>query len=65
VSGSCVICFQLFLAVQNSSLYCLILQTGISYHIILMQCLHYKHAGLYCNRTCFNIYCTEKTQGGL
>jgi len=41
-----VIRFQLNLAVYNSLLCCLILQTAISYHIILMYCHHYKHTGL-------------------
>ncbi len=37
---------QLFLAVQNSSFYCLILQIGVSYHIILIYYLNYEHTGL-------------------
>ncbi len=44
VSG--VICIQLFLAVQNSSFCCLILQIGVSDHIILMYYLNYEHTTL-------------------
>ncbi len=40
--ASSFICVQLFLAVQNSSFCCLIFQTGLSYHIILMYYLNYE-----------------------
>ncbi len=40
--ASGVISVQLFLAVQNSSYCCLILQTGLSYHIMLMYYLNYE-----------------------
>ncbi len=45
-SNVSAICFQLFLVVQNSSFCGLILQTGVSYHIILMYYLSYEHTGL-------------------
>ncbi len=41
-------CFQLFLAVHNHSFCCLILQFGVSYHIILVYYLNYEHTGLKC-----------------
>ncbi len=37
---------QIVLAVQDSLFFCLILQTGVSYHIILMYYLNYEHTGL-------------------
>ncbi len=37
---------QIVLAVQDSLFCCLILQTGVSYHIILMYYLNYEHTGL-------------------
>ncbi len=46
--ASGVILDQLFLAVQNSSFCCLIVQTSVSYHAILMYHLNYEHTGLYC-----------------
>lgn len=45
--ASSVIRFQLFLAVQSSTFFCFILQTGVSCHIILMYSLNYEHTGLY------------------
>ncbi len=36
--------------VQNSFFFCLTLQTGVSYHIILMYYLNYEHTGLLCQR---------------
>ncbi len=44
--ASGVVRFQLFVALQNSLFCCLILQTSVSYHIILMYHLNYEHTGL-------------------
>ncbi len=44
--ASGLIRLQLFLAEQNHSFCCLILQMGVSYHIILMYYLNYEHTGL-------------------
>ncbi len=43
---SSLIHFQLFLYLHNHSFCCLILQMGVSYHIILMYNLNYEQTGL-------------------
>ncbi len=44
--ASGVIHFQLFLAVQNRSFCCLILEMGVSYHTMLIYYLNYERTGL-------------------
>ncbi len=46
-----LICVKLLLAVQNSSFCCMILQICVSYYVIFMYYLNYKHTG-------FTVYCT-------
>ncbi len=45
---------QLFLAVQNSSIYYLILKMCVSHDIILMYYLNYEHT----SANSFTVYCT-------
>ncbi len=47
---------QLLFVVQNRSFCCLILQIGVSYHVIAMCYLNYEHT--VCNANSFTIYST-------
>ncbi len=55
--ASSAICFQLFLAVQNSSFCCLILQIGVSYILFLFIILIMNT--LVCSANSFTVYCTS------